>query len=62
VANAHPEPVKRIGELIVLELSRGRNTMGTWQDLVEGTGIPAAIRVFGDSYSSCAPQLFLKRE
>jgi hypothetical protein len=44
-------------ELIELELSRGRNAMGIWQDLVA-----AAIRVFSDSYSSCAEQYLLKRE
>jgi hypothetical protein len=49
-------------EMIELELSRGRNAMGIWQDLVEmGTGLEAAIRVFSDSYASCAEQCRLKR-
>jgi hypothetical protein len=45
-------------EPIELELSRGRNAKGIWSI---STGIPAAIRVFSDSYSSCAEQYRLKR-
>jgi hypothetical protein len=48
-------------ELIELELSRGRNAMGIWQDLVDGTGLPVDIRVFSDWCASCAEQYRLKR-
>ena len=49
-------------EMIELELSRGRNAMGIWQDLVDKHGFTSSIRVFSDSYSSCAEQYRLKRE
>ena len=49
-------------EMIELELSRGRNAMGIWQDLVDKHGFHgAAIRVFSDSCSSCAERYRLKR-
>jgi len=36
-------------ELIELELTRGRNAMGIFQDLVDGHGFTVAIRVCGAS-------------
>ena len=40
--------------MIELELSRGRNAMGIYQDLVDRYGLKAAIKAFSDSYASCA--------
>ena len=39
---SHCEPYR---ELIAQEFERGRNAMGIWQDLVDGYGFGAAIRV-----------------
>jgi hypothetical protein len=48
-------------ELIELELSRGRNAMGIWQDLVDQHGYTSSYQSVQRSYSSCAEQYRLKR-
>ena len=48
-------------EMIELGLSRGRNAMGSGRIWSTGTDFEAAIRVFNDSYVSCAERHRLKR-
>jgi hypothetical protein len=48
-------------EMIELELSRGRNAMGIYQDLVDRHGFTSSYRAFSDSYASYAEQYRLKR-
>ena len=44
IAVTRPAPASRISELIELGLSRGRNAMAIWQDLVDSHGFAAGYQ------------------
>jgi hypothetical protein len=48
-------------EIIELGLSRDRNAMAIWQDLVSDYGFQGAIKAFGASLTSCAEPRYHKR-
>src|SRR5438132_12757535 len=48
-------------EIIELGLSRDRNAMAIWQDLISDYGFQVAIKAFGASRTSCAEPRYHKR-